>query len=161
MAGTPSFVRVAVDGVGKKILNLLHAAYLAGDDAYQQLTGIADPTDPSVVGAVKTSLPADNEAGQVTREAPDNYDSGITALTNAYVAPTVLTVRVTGIWLCNLTASVQPVFVTNTGGNLYLNGYPLQANQSIFLPMGGVKLVGIKWKATNGASVDAQIFGRT
>jgi hypothetical protein len=48
MAGVLDFVRVATDGVGKRIANLLHtAAGPGGVDIYQQLTGVCDPTDPT------------------------------------------------------------------------------------------------------------------
>lgn len=160
MAGTASFVRVAVDGVGKRILNLLHAGFLAGDDAYQQLVGLADPTDPSLVAGLAVGLPGDAAVGQVTREAPDNYDSGIVTLPNSYNEIIATTVRVSGLWLCNLTGVVQPVSVKNHAGNVYVNAYPLQGNMSIFLNFGRVKMVGIQWLATNAASVNGQIWGR-
>lgn len=162
MAGISDYVRVALDGVGKRILNLKHVDWFgAGSDGYQQLTGIADPTDPSKIGAVATTTPGSGDAGQVTREAPDNYDSGIFGLTNAYVEIVVGTpTRVTGMWLCNLTAVKQDIYLTNSAGNVYENAYPLQPSLSIFIPMGGVKMVGIRIKCGLGGVVNAQMWGK-
>lgn len=92
-------------------------------------------------------------------DAAPGYDSGLVTLPDALTVLTALTVRVLGILLCNLTANAQVVTVTDTAGNKRLNAYPLQGNSTVFVDLGGVSLVGVKWQAGAAASVNAQLVG--
>lgn len=160
MAGVIDFVRVAVDQAGKRILNLKHVALLSGEDAYQQITGICDPDDPTKLGKVATGLPGAADAGQVVRQAPHNYDSGLITLGSSIAVVTAGVTKVEAIGLCNLTASTQPVSVTDTAGTKFiLKNFPLQPGNAITIPQYGRPMTGIKAGALNAGSVDFQVWG--
>lgn len=160
MAGTSGFVRVAVDGVGKRIMNLLHADFFgAGNDGYQQLIGITDPTDPTKVAAVFAAMPTPSAYGVTTREAAPNFDSGLVTLTDSLASITTDTIKGGVMVLCNITSSLRTVTLTNTAGTKYMNAYPLQANMTIFIAFGRMSLAGIKWNASALASVNGQFVG--
>jgi len=88
-----------------------------------------------------------------------SFDSGLVILTNSLTILTTSTILIIGILICNLTTSVHTVTVTNTAGIKYLNAYPLQGNMTVFIPMGGIEAVGVKWNADANDSVTAQLVG--
>lgn len=160
MAGISGFVRVAVDGAGKRIMNLLHTDFFgAGADGYQQLIGITDPTDPTKVAAVFSAMPAPSAYGVATREAAPNFDSGLVTLTDTAASITTDTIKGGALVLCNITGGTRGVTLTNTAGTKYMNDYPLQKNMTIFILFGRMSLAGIKWNASANGSVNGQFVG--
>lgn len=97
---------------------------------------------------------------QETTGAGPGYDSGILTLPGALTVLTKTLLNATAILLCNLTADAQSVSLTNRAGSYYLKEYPLQANMTILVPLGGVYMDGVKWQAGAAASVNAQLVGR-
>lgn len=161
MAGIADFIRLAVDGGGKRVMNLLHLDfYSAGVPGYQQLTGIADPTDPTIVGAVATGRPGAAVPGIVTREARDNFDSGIIALVTGFTEVTAALTEVKGLYIANVTGVVQLVNITNHAGDYYRKNYQLQAGQSETIPMHGCPMLGIQASTPNPNTVNFQAWGR-
>lgn len=108
----------------------------------------------------RSPVSANGLAVQSTREAPPSYDTGLIELTNAVVALTALAVKGRTIHVCNKTAAVHPVTVTDTAGvRFWLNAYPLQAHMSQSFALGGGKMLGIKAGTDANAAVDIHITG--
>lgn len=110
---------------------------------------------------IRDVTPAADTNGAVVRHPRPSFDSGLVELTDTLAVLTALTILLTGILICNLTGAAHTVTVTNTAGDLYLNEYPLQPNMTVFIPLGGITAVGVKWNADANAVVNAQLVGET
>lgn len=152
-----TFVQVAADGSGKKIRNVSHD--IGGHTVHQQVTAIADPENGVDVARVVASLPTADAPGVVVRDPAPSYDSGITNLPDTLSVVTAETIVATGILLCNRTTTSKGIDLTNSSGDYYLKEFPLQGKQTVFIPLGRVQMVGVKWKASDADSVNAQLVG--
>lgn len=94
------------------------------------------------------------------RPAP-GYDSGLTTLTAAIVELSAGPVIARSVLLCNLTAAKQTVTIQDRRGKAYLNAYPLQANMTMNVDLGLVRMDGISWQAGAADAVNAQLVGET
>lgn len=157
MAVTESVVQVAPDGTGKKIDNT--QVTTSQGQVLRQNTVTADPETPGARQKVTNALPGPTDFGAAVREVAPGYDSGVLALPAAIGVVTADTIRAIGILLCNRTAVARPVTVTNTAGDVYLNAYPLQPNMTVFVPLGRVTMVGVKWNTNAVDSVNGQVVG--
>lgn len=158
MAITPSHVRVAPDSIGKYIDNT-HLTNPDLTEVERQVTATGDPENWSSIQRVRTSLPVASDPGAVVRQAAPGYDSGCVTLTDTLAALTADTIRAAGVLLCNLTTTQKLVTVTDTAGAQRLKAYPLQGRMTVFVPLGGAIMVGVKWNADAAASVNAQLVG--
>lgn len=90
------------------------------------------------------------------------YDSGITALPTTSTAITSTATCVDAVLFVNSTASTQTVTLTDNQGSpvAYLSGFQIPANSTLVYDLHNAKFAsGVKWQATNAASVNAQIVG--
>src|SRR4051812_47442059 len=90
------------------------------------------------------------------------YDSGITALPTASTAVTATATCVNAVLFVNTTGSVQSVTFSDNQASpvAYLSAFQIPANSTLVYDLHNARLAnGIKWQATNAASVNAQIVG--
>lgn len=158
MAITPSYVQVAPDSDGKLIDNV-EVDTGQGDVVQRQVTVTGDPEDPDGRGRVLAALPAADAYGAVVRQAAPGFDSACVTLPNALTALTTDTIKAKGVLLCNLTSSQKLVTITDTAGAQRLKEFPLQGRMTVYVPLGDVTMVGVKWNADQAASVNAQLVG--
>lgn len=92
-----------------------------------------------------------------------DYDSGMTTLTNSAALLTSSTVLVTNIYCANTTAGAVTVTITDNQGSpqVYIPTVSMAAHSTQqFINVGkGVQMLGIKWNASAGASINCQIAG--
>lgn len=119
---------------------------------------VTDGSGPLTVdGTVTTTQPITTLCGNAV------YDSGIVTLPNSTTVLTATVTCVSSITFYNLTASTQTVTVTDGQGspaNLIPPAFSLCPNCDVVFQRSGVKaLAGIKWSASNAASVAGFVRG--
>ena len=111
--------------------------------------GLKEGESVAIVGTVETI------------EAAPTFDSGVVSLPNVLTVLTALTVNVHGILFCNTSAVTQQITVTDTAGVARMNLFSLAARNTLFMPFGRARMVGIKWNAATAGVVNAQLMGET
>jgi hypothetical protein len=90
------------------------------------------------------------------------FDSGMVTLPTVSTAVTATATCVNSVVFVNITGATQTVTMTDNQGSpsTYLSAFQIPANSTLVYGLDFVKMAsGIKWSATNAASVNAQIVG--
>ncbi len=90
------------------------------------------------------------------------FDSGMVSLPTSSTVVTATATCVDAVLFVNTTASTQTITLTDNQGSpvAYLNAFQVPANSTLVYDLHNARLAsGIKWQATNAASVNAQIVG--
>lgn len=155
---TASFVGLPLDGPGKKMDNV-HLTNPSSVEVEREVVSVGDPDTWGAIGKVSNAMPQPGVYAPATRLVAPEYDSGIQTLPSTVAAVTTDTIRAYGILLVNRTNQKRDVNLQNTAGDFYLKDYPLQRNQSIFVILGKVTMVGAKWFTDQADAVNAQLVG--
>ena len=90
------------------------------------------------------------------------YDSGIAALPTSSTAVTTTATCVNAVLFVNTTGSTQTITLSDNQASpvAYLSAFQIPANSTLVYDLHNARFAnGIKWQATNAASVNAQIVG--
>jgi hypothetical protein len=90
------------------------------------------------------------------------YDSGIATLPTTSTAVTSTATCVNAVLFVNTTASTQTITLSDNQASpvAYLSSFQIPGNSTLVYDLHNARLAnGIKWQATNAASVNAQIVG--
>lgn len=95
-----------------------------------------------------------------TRSQAPNYDSGLIAIPAALTAVLGVSFKLRTLFLVNITSSPASIIVTDTAGLIYLQDYPVPANDYRLLPFGDMTIAGgLKWQASAAATLNGQLLG--
>jgi hypothetical protein len=90
------------------------------------------------------------------------YDSGIVSMPATSTVVTATATCVNAVLFVNSTASAQTITLSDNQNTpvAYLSSFQIPANSTLVYDMHYARLAsGIKWQATNGSSVNAQVIG--
>lgn len=113
-------------------------------------SGVTQPVSGTVTGVAKTAC------------GTTAYDSGITTLPTSSTAVTTTATCVDAVLFINTTGTVQTITLSDNQGSpvAYLAAFQIPANSTLVYGLHFARFAnGIKWQATNAASVNAQIVG--
>lgn len=155
---THSYVRVALDGLGKRIDNVILS--ILGEDVYRQVTVTGDPTDTEGLGAVLDEAPTADAYGPVTRNLDiPNFDSDRVLLADTLTSITTEDVYVKAFVFFNVSETPQEITVTNDAEDTYVFSYPIPPRAPFCLPMFGIKMTGVKVMCGENFSVAVHLVG--
>ena len=127
-------------------------------------SGVTQP----VSGTVTANLGAGTAAVGTVRPNPLTscgntiFDSAITTVPTTEAAATATSTCVQVIYCNNLTATAQTFSIKDNAATpiVLVNAFSLPGNSNILISFGGIKFnLGVRWVATNAASVNCQIYG--
>jgi len=111
---------------------------------------------------VVNALPASSAYGVVVRTPAPGYDSGlIINLPAVLTTVTASTIRLRGIVIINKSGGGRRFTVTNLAGDVYVENMNVPAQTTVFVEMGNVTVVGVRWFQSSGAanSLNGQVVG--
>ena len=101
--------------------------------------------------------------GDGTQTVGYNYNSGMTTLTNSAAVLTTSTIAVKIIHCANTTAGAVTLTITDNQGSpvTYWPAVSMAANSVMVVNYGdpGLTMLGVKWNASAGSSINCQLVG--